>query len=102
MSQFDPSPVKRVAGVRDRRTPARAHRSTRLLDDPEIDGSTILAVVLEEGETRIGRLNEAGRSALRDHLYTAGELLRLNQLSPDHGVSPLGSEISLFSEKPGE
>jgi len=76
--------------------------SPDLLDDPDIDGSTILAVVLEKGETRIGPLNEAGRSALRDHLYTAGELLRLNQLSPDHEVSPLGSEISLFSEKPGE
>lgn len=37
----------------------------------------------EEGSTRIGHLNDFGRSAIRDHLYTAGELLRMRQLEPE-------------------
>lgn len=38
---------------------------------------------LEKHETKIGPLDDAGRSAIRDRLYTAGELLRLGQLTPD-------------------
>ena len=47
---------------------------------------SILAVVAEEGTTKIGPVDEAGRSVLRDRLYTVGELLRLNQLEPDPKV----------------
>ena len=57
--------------------------SPDLLDDQSISDETIFAVVAEHGDTKIGRLDPAGRSALRDHLYTAGELLRMNQLRPD-------------------
>lgn len=57
--------------------------SPELLDDPAISGDTLFAVTSEHGETKIGRLDPAGRSALRDHLYTAGELLRMDQLRPD-------------------
>lgn len=57
--------------------------SPDLLDDEQIPDESILAVVAEDGETHIGPLDEAGRSVLRDHLYTAGELLRLDQLRPD-------------------
>jgi predicted ATPase len=57
--------------------------SPDLLDDPAISDDTIFAVIAEHGETKIGRLDPAGRSALRDHLYTAGELLRMDQLRPD-------------------
>ncbi len=57
--------------------------SPDLLDDENIDTESILAVVAEQGTTKIGPLDETGRSALRDRLYTAGELLRLNQLAPD-------------------
>lgn len=57
--------------------------SPDLLDDKSIDDSSILAVTLEEGNTRIGPLDQAARTALREHLYTAGELLRRNELSPD-------------------
>lgn len=61
--------------------------SPDLLDDEDIPDDSILAVVAEDGETRIGPLDEAGRSALHDHLYTAGELLRLDQLRPDPSAS---------------
>jgi predicted ATPase len=57
--------------------------SPDLLDDDDIPDDGILPVVSEQGVTKIGPLDEAGRSAIRDHLYTAGELLRLNQLTPD-------------------
>lgn len=60
--------------------------SPDLLDNKEIDSESILAVVAEGGITKIGPLDDAGRSALRDRLYTAGELLRLNQLEPDPKV----------------
>ena len=42
-----------------------------------------LAVLSEDGQTRIGPLNEADRSLLRDRLFTAGELLKQGQLTPD-------------------
>ena len=56
--------------------------SPDLLDNPQLDTDSILAVVADAGTTTIGQLDEAGKSALRDRLYTAGELLRLNQLAP--------------------
>lgn len=57
--------------------------SPDLLDNEEIDDESILAVVSEQGKSRIGHLDEAGRRILREHLYTAGELLRMDQLKPD-------------------
>ena len=57
--------------------------SADLLDNDAIPHSSILAVLSEHGETRIGPLDESGRSALHDHLFTAGELLRMDQLLPD-------------------
>ena len=60
-----------------------ATHSADLLDNDAIPDSSILAVLSEHAETRIGPLDEAGRSALRDHLFTAGELLRMDHLRPD-------------------
>ena len=57
--------------------------SPDLLDDKELDPESILAVEARDGITVIAGIDEAGRSAVRDRLYTAGELLRLNQLQPD-------------------
>jgi hypothetical protein len=61
--------------------------SPELLDDGDIPDESILAVVSEHGETRIGPLDATGRSVLRDHLYTPGELLRMDQLRPDPKLS---------------
>jgi predicted ATPase len=60
--------------------------SPDLLDDLSMAADALLAVVSVVGETRIAPLDEASRTALRDHLFTAGELLRLNQLAPDPKV----------------
>lgn len=57
--------------------------SPDLLDDRNLDASSLLAVVSEGGETKIGPLDAASRASMRDHLFSAGELLRLNQLAPD-------------------
>ena len=74
--------------------------SPDLLDDKDIPDESILAVVNRNGETKIAPLDEAGRSAIRDRLYTAGELLRLNQIEPDEAavakIPP--SQLELFAD----
>ena len=57
--------------------------SPDLLDDREISPDQLLAVVSEGGETRIGPLDAASKKIMRENLFSAGELLRLNQLAPD-------------------
>lgn len=57
--------------------------SPDLLDDRDISTDAILSVVSEQGETLIAPLDEASRKAIRQQLFSAGELLRLDQLAPD-------------------
>ena len=57
--------------------------SPDLLDDKDVKADWIQGVVCEQGETRIGPIDEADRSVLRDRLFTAGELLKRGQLTPD-------------------
>jgi len=71
--------------------------SPDLLDDPDIDPRAVLAVRSNAGSTVIGPVDEVGRSAMRDHLYTAGELLRLDQLEPDRSVGPVEDDWTLWS-----
>jgi hypothetical protein len=49
--------------------------------------------------TLIAPLDDASRSALKDHLYTTGELLRLNQLQPALGSIPTPAQLKLFDIK---
>ncbi len=60
--------------------------SPDLLDDREIDADSIFSVISEGGETKIAPLDEASRQVLREHLFSAGELLRKNQLEPDRKI----------------
>lgn len=57
--------------------------SPDLLDDRSILPVNVLAVVSERGDTRIGPLDGASITVMQDQLFSAGELLRLNQLKPD-------------------
>ena len=57
--------------------------SADLLDSDAISDTSIIAALSEHAETRIGPLDEAGRSSIRDHLFTTGELLRIDQLRPE-------------------
>lgn len=75
--------------------------SPDLLDNDEISADSIFAVVAEHGESHIGPLNDAGRSILKDRLYTAGELLRMDQLDPDPVLSNLKpNQLRLFGPEP--
>ncbi len=75
--------------------------STDLLDDDEVPAESILAFRAEHGESRAGPLDEAGRSVLRDRLFTAGELLRLDQIDPDPVLSKSKPrQIRLFGPGP--
>lgn len=60
--------------------------SPDLLDDRSLSVDSFLAVVSEGGETRIAPLDQASRDIMRQQLFSAGELLRLNQLAPDRTV----------------
>jgi predicted ATPase len=77
--------------------------SPDLLDDDRLETESILAVTARDGETQIAALDEVGRNALRAHLYTAGELLRLNQLTPDpvQIARQTGDQLKLFDEGRG-
>ena len=70
-----------------------------LLDRETIPLESILAVVSEDGETKVSRPDEAGRVTLRDGLFTVGELLRMNQLAPDP-ESAAPSLLDLFRDEP--
>lgn len=74
--------------------------SPDLLDDKDIPDSSILAVINRNGETFIGMLDDAGRTSIRDRLYTAGELLRINQLMPDENMieNIPNDQMDLFAE----
>ena len=57
--------------------------SPDLLDNDDIPPDSIFAVDNLDGVTQIAGIDAAGRQLLRDKLFTPGELLRQNQLSPD-------------------
>jgi predicted ATPase len=61
--------------------------SSDLLDNSDIPTEALLAVDKQDGLTRIGPIDEAGRAMLRDKLFTPGELLRQNQLAPDPNLA---------------
>lgn len=74
--------------------------SPDLLDDLGIDVDSILSVVSEGGETKIAPVDRAAREVLREHLFSPGELLRQNQLTPDREFIERQREtqIDLFGE----
>ena len=78
--------------------------SPDLLDNDDIPDDSILAVLADYGQTRfglretkIGPLDQVGRSVLGDRMFTAGELLRMNQIDPDPARSNLSpNDLELF------
>lgn len=57
--------------------------SPEILDHKGIHEDHLLAVTMAEGETVVGALDPASRSALKDRLYLAGELLAQGQIEPE-------------------
>ena len=72
--------------------------SPSLLDDKSMSDEDIIAVEMRNGETLIAPVDAAGRGAIRDKLYTAGELLRMNQLNPDETQIKRMSDPDLFGD----
>jgi len=66
--------------------------SPDLLDDPELSPDTLLAVVSDGGETRIAAVDSTSRKMLEERLFTAGKLLRLDQIGLDE--TPLAAQGS--------
>jgi len=74
--------------------------SPDLLDDVKITPEEILVVASEEGATRIVPLADGSKAAIRDHLCSAGELLRMNQLNAEPVVPGKSApkQADLFGE----
>nr|WP_258050291.1 AAA family ATPase [Streptomyces finlayi] len=67
----------------ERRQVIVTSHSPDLLDRHDFELSQLRAVRSIGGVTRIGRLDAAGALAMREQLYTPGELLRTDQLLPE-------------------
>jgi predicted ATPase len=73
--------------------------SPDLLDEVDVGREALLAVTATGGESLIAPIAEAEREALRTRLYTAGELLRMAQITPDPDELrrlPTNGQIGLF------
>ena len=57
--------------------------SPDLLDRLDLETDRILVVESQNGETRIGPIDNASRKAIKEHLYSPGELLRMDHLEVD-------------------
>ena len=66
---------------RDRQILATSH-SPELLDSNGLGPENILAVRAVDGVTTISPVDDVTANALRDNTFTAGELLRVDQLQP--------------------
>jgi predicted ATPase len=67
-----------------------------MLDDASISEEMLRAVEAIDGRTEITSIDPASRSALRDRLYSAGELLRAGQLAIDPAEVSDGRQLDLF------
>lgn len=74
--------------------------SPDLLDDMEITPEQLLVVASDAGVTRIVPLGKGSKDAMRSHLCSAGELLRLDQLQPEPlPLTVVGKQPDFFEEK---
>jgi predicted ATPase len=73
--------------------------SADLVDHEDIEAGSLLSVVLEEGRTKIAPIDPASSGVIREHLYTPGELLRLDQLEPDREDLVRQGREPLFTER---
>lgn len=67
-------------------------QSPDLLDRDDLDINVVRAVSMDHGLTIIGEIDDASRRIVQDKLYTLGELMRGDQISPeirvDHRIFP--------------
>jgi predicted ATPase len=73
--------------------------SPDLLDQVNLETDGLLSVVSQEGKTMLAPIDEASRTAIRTHLYTPGDLLRLDQLEPDKKDLARQEQLRLFEKE---
>lgn len=71
--------------------------SPDLLSEIDLVRDGLLVVVSRDGNSRVGRVNQASVDAVRQDLYTPGELLRLDQLQPDEKDLARQEQLDLFT-----
>jgi len=75
--------------------------SADLLDFKYIPDSALRVVVKEHNSTLIGPMDESGREAIKEDLYTPGELLRAREVDVDReATEDASTQTSLFSGSP--
>ncbi len=75
--------------------------SPDLIDQIDSASDGLLAVQASEGNTRVGPVDAASQEAIREHLYTPGELLRLDQLQIDRRDLERQRQLVLFDGDEG-
>jgi len=68
----------------------------------ESDPNSLLAVEARQGETFIARIDEASKKTIIEHLYSPGDLLRMDQLELDKKDLQRQSQLSLFEPSEAE
>ena len=77
--------------------------SPDILDYKGLNDDQVRVVTIDGGQTLVSPLSEASRNAIRQRLYTPGELLRADELNPDIGAARQGAkELHLFSSLAGQ
>jgi len=66
--------------------------SPDLLDNDQIDPHSLFAVEFREGASAIAPVDQVGIRAVRESLYTPGELLRAQSTRPRPGKPPANAE----------
>lgn len=84
----------------DRQVLVTTH-SPDILDTKELTDDQIRVVTQRHGRTIVAPLSKASRQAIRDRLYTPGELLRINELDDDADQAIAAAEgLDLFPPLP--
>lgn len=68
--------------------------SPDILDDKVVTDEMIRVVTKVEGRSVVAPVSDSSRRAIRERLYSPGELLRIDELNPDTSAS--ASEANLF------
>lgn len=72
--------------------------SPELIDEVDPAEEQLIAVQVEKGDTKLGLVDAASRRMIQQHLYSAGELLRMDQLEIDRDDLERQQQMSLFDE----
>jgi len=72
--------------------------SPDLLDQIDMQRDALLVVASENGNSWIAAPDAASKEAIRTHLYSPGEMLRMDQLQPDPEEVRRQEQLDLFDQ----